>query len=302
MNIKGLIAFTLIIDHGSLSAASRIMHLSPSAVSRQIGQLEAELGFQLFRRDRQNLVPTEMGQTFYSEAQRILAGLRQLPEIARGIARYGRQRLHVMTMPKFAPTLGARVAAEFSRRYPEVQIKLDIEQRRYLDRGAAGLIYDVGIVEMPFHQPDLTVRSLGKIAVVVLVPASHRLAGRTSVNLAELREDRLISTTQDTMNRKHVERAFQTAGMVPSVHIETSSTLVVGMLVAEGAGYALTEALALPNLDRSKVAVLYPDPPISTEVGLVTPRHGPKSELVKAFCETAETAVPEYLQTLPAAA
>ena len=75
MNIKNLRAFVLVVEEGSLVAASEKMALSQPAVSRLINLLEVDFGARLFFRDQRSLVPTPEAELFYPEARRVVSSL-----------------------------------------------------------------------------------------------------------------------------------------------------------------------------------------------------------------------------------
>ena len=123
--------FARSVESGSFSAASRQLGLAPSSVSRQIGELEDDLGARLFNRTTRKLSLTEAGQQFYASARRILvevdeARLAVTAEssaapsgILRAAVPASLCRLHI------APALG-----EFRARYPAVELVLAVGDRQ----------------------------------------------------------------------------------------------------------------------------------------------------------------------------
>ena len=85
MNLKRLQAFRAVYETRSVTAAAQRLHMTQPAVSRLISDLEKELGLQLFARQRQRLVCTEDGRSFFHEAERALAAVDQVVDIARDI-------------------------------------------------------------------------------------------------------------------------------------------------------------------------------------------------------------------------
>src|SRR3546814_4644665 len=74
-NLEGLPVFVRAVREGSFSSAARVLGLTPSAVSKQIGRLEDQLAVRLFNRTTRRLSLTEEGAAFYERASRILADL-----------------------------------------------------------------------------------------------------------------------------------------------------------------------------------------------------------------------------------
>ena len=85
MEIRQLEALNAIVTSGSVTAAGRMLGRSQPVVSRQISDLEAELGFMLFARTRPAITLTEQGAEFYQEVRGILADLHQLESRVQGM-------------------------------------------------------------------------------------------------------------------------------------------------------------------------------------------------------------------------
>ena len=87
MELRQLVYFTSIAEHGSISAAARALHMSQPPLSYAIDQLEAEIGVKLFVRSVKGIVLTPAGQLFYQRANDIL--LRKIAPIPRIVAVHG---------------------------------------------------------------------------------------------------------------------------------------------------------------------------------------------------------------------
>src|SRR5690606_19714682 len=86
MEIRQIEAFAAVHQSGSVTAAARLLDRSQPVVSRQLQDLEQELGFQLFVRTRPQVTLTEQGRQFLEEARHVLAGLNHLEVRSREIA------------------------------------------------------------------------------------------------------------------------------------------------------------------------------------------------------------------------
>jgi DNA-binding transcriptional LysR family regulator len=85
MNLKRLQGFHAVIESGSVTNAAQRLHMTQPALSRIIRDLEEELGLALFIRQHQRLVPTAEARVFFREAERALAAVDQIVDIARDI-------------------------------------------------------------------------------------------------------------------------------------------------------------------------------------------------------------------------
>ena len=128
-SVAGMRIFVRVVDSGSFSAAGRQLDVAPSSVSRQINELEEELGARLFHRTTRKLSLTEAGQLYYERAARILMevdeaklALSQMDGTPSGILRLtvaaSIARLHIV------PALTA-----FQQKFPAVKVVLAVTDR-----------------------------------------------------------------------------------------------------------------------------------------------------------------------------
>lgn len=282
MNLKALTAFCLIRRRGSLSAAAKAMHLSQPAVSRLVSNLEREVGFALFHRDRRTLRPTDEARRFHREAERILAGVEGLRAIARDIRAGGGQRLRVIAMARLATGLLPRAAAAFRAEMPEVGLTTETHHRRDMERWLTGRQFDVGFGPLPVGEPTLDVELLGTLPAVVAVAPNHPLAAAEALTAEVLAEHPMVALTPDTLLQGQTDAIFAAAGVAPSVALRTSSAQVACLLAAEGLGYAITDPLTARSLGASVRAVpLRPTFPLA--YGALWPRGESRSAAAERF-------------------
>jgi DNA-binding transcriptional LysR family regulator len=114
MEIRQLEAFAAVLSTGSVTAAGRLLDRSQPVISRQVQELEHELGFTLFERTRPAVTLTEQGRQFQEEMQHVLAGLQQLDQRSREIAQGRGRPLKIVATSALSAGLlpGALAAAE----------------------------------------------------------------------------------------------------------------------------------------------------------------------------------------------
>ena len=127
-NLRGLELFVSSVAEGSFSAAARRAGLSPAAVSRHVGALEATLGVQLLNRTSRSLSLTEAGQNYLARVEPILRGLREAGEEAASFqtALRGTLRLHSRVM--FGTQVVTPMLPGFRARYPALAVELRLRE------------------------------------------------------------------------------------------------------------------------------------------------------------------------------
>jgi DNA-binding transcriptional LysR family regulator len=171
-----MVIFAAVVEAGGFSAAARALGISTPVVSKRVSALEAELGARLLNRTTRRLSLTEAGEVFYrhctrvvSEAAEAEAAVTYLNEAPRGLLR--------VTAPV---TFGSRQVAGalpgFLERYPEVDVELDVSDRR-VDLAEEG--FDVALRITTNPPPHLAARRLtGTRRVVCAAPAYWDRHGR----------------------------------------------------------------------------------------------------------------------------
>src|SRR5258705_1295890 len=186
MNLRHLHAFATIVDVGGLARAATRLHLSQPALTRQIQALETDLGVALFDRIGRRVQLTSQGEDLLLRSRRLLAEAESLGERARELKRGETGILRVAATPQVIENLLADFLVRYRRRHPGVEVHLveDVGARRLgrLERWEAHLSVT------PAGMTRFEGRLLYPIHVIAVLPATHRVARRPLLHIAELEE------------------------------------------------------------------------------------------------------------------
>ncbi len=189
MNLKALRAFQLIVEGGSLTAASKTLGLSQPAVSRLVSLLEDELKLLLFNRSGRTLRVTEKGAAFYVATRHILAGLSEIPRIAKDIQASDKQ-LKVITTPRISQGLISPAIERLRRTNPKLHCTIDVLSRFDLDNLVGLRRFDLAIASLPVTHAlvELKNHPLFRVRLEAVVRKDHPLASRKRITAADLAE------------------------------------------------------------------------------------------------------------------
>ena len=243
-------------------AAARLSIVQP-ALSKQIRELEAEIGTPLFERLSRGVRLTAAGRAFLHEATALLAQVNQAAQRARdvGHGKAGRLRVGFVDTTIYHPAL-PRIIHDFRRQFPAVQ--LDLVQQPSLAQGEllrAGSI-DVGFVyHQPANLPQLASHPLDTEKIVLAVPRTHRFAARRQVRLAELRDEPFVWIPRAVSPPFYdgVFAACQKHGFAPRIVQEGHTDLTILSLVATGVGLTFCVASTAHRKPREVALVHLPD-------------------------------------------
>lgn len=243
VSLRPLQAFAEIIRTGSATAAGRELGLTQSVVSRMIAQLEADLGFDLFWRDKGRLVPTKDGLSLAEEVELALAGVARVDSLARDIAGFERGELKLVAPPSFTQTILPDIAAQFLSHYPKVRLSFDSRSVETARMMIATRVVDGGFLKLPVERSDIHVERIVSSETACIMPFDHPLAKYDTLTPEELFAYPLISLSARREVQSAVERAFRNIGRRPTIVVDTTTVGSACALAARGLGIAIVNSM-----------------------------------------------------------
>jgi DNA-binding transcriptional LysR family regulator len=284
MELRHLRYFAAVARELNFSRAAEQLHIAQPPLSRQIRQLEDELGVELFDRTARPLRLTPAGQFFQGQAQQTLDRLAEVRAATARIARGQRVWFGIGFVPStlYGPLPG--VIRRFREAQPSVEVGLsEMTTVQQIEALKAGRI-DVGFGRLRFDDDRVTGEVITEETVVVALPTGHRLAGDPQLSLAELTSEPLLlyPAKPRPSYADQVLEMFRSRGLQPAVALEANEMQTAIGLVVAGIGYALVPQ-SVRGLHRDGLVYL----PLS-DAGVSSPtimnrRAGDESELVTQF-------------------
>ncbi len=241
---RTLRVFCAVIESGSLQAASARVGLTPSAISRILTQLEAEIGVTFFDRSERRMAPTAHGSEFHARARETLSLCDELGRFGRDLGKRGRQPLRIAALSRHAETIVAPTVARLLADDPGGPgFRIDVHTQRDFGFSKLARPFDVGFGNLIGRHDDLVIEPMAMSPIVVVLPPRHPLALRIELDIGDLADARLIMLSTDTTIGALVQANLQ--GM-PSQNatVTVSHTSVALRLVADGVGLHVTDRLA----------------------------------------------------------
>lgn len=263
MTLTQLRYLVAIADSGfNITQAAEKVHATQPGLSKQLKQLEDELGFQLFLRKGRSLEGVApAGVRVIEHARRILAEAANIRSYAANERGEYSGRLLLATTHTQARYVLPRVIAELTRRYPKVSVDLfaagDAEVLEKLGEADFGLISTAG---SPPPTSGMAV-PLFRWQRVLLVQKAHPLAslGRPPA-LAELARHPLISYESSTLPESSLQRAFAAAGVAPSIAMTARDANLIKTYVRTGMGAGLLAEMAVGGREDDDLRVIAAPP------------------------------------------
>jgi LysR family transcriptional regulator, benzoate and cis,cis-muconate-responsive activator of ben and cat genes len=296
MELRHLRYFIGVAEEENVSRAALKLHVSQPALSRQIRDLEEELGFLLLERSAKSVRLTAAGRVFLEEARAVLRRADEGVQAARAVATGSRGELHV----GYAPSLTARILPPALRAFqadmPDIRVKLrDLSTEEMLTGLREGTLAIAFIVQPTRAMlRGLKFEELARDPMRLAVAPQHPLARHRSVKLAEAAREPLIAYSRKEYPEYHETLAaiFARVKMKPRVAEEHDSVSSLIAAVESGAGVALApDSLVCMAGQRLKLLPLSPEPD-PVVVGAAWPESG-LSPTAERFLKCAKDAVPK---------
>ncbi len=145
LNSRQIEAFSAVMKAGTVSRAAEILGVTQPGVSRLVAGLEKSLGFALFDRVRNRVVPTPEGRTFFEEVEANFRGMDRLRASAARIRDYGAGQLRVATLSALSSSIVPNAVLRFRNLRPDATVTLMVLSSRDVRDGVASGIYDIGL-------------------------------------------------------------------------------------------------------------------------------------------------------------
>ncbi|MFO8151966.1 LysR family transcriptional regulator [Thioalkalivibrio sp.] len=255
VTLRQLQVFEAVARLGSFSRAAEEIHVTQPAVSKQIRQLQQEVGLPLLEQIGRQVCLTDAGRELlatcsdwldtWNRFEQSIADLKGLKQ--------GRLRIAVVTTAKyFMP----RVLGPFCDRYPGIEVALEVINRNRLLERLGHNADDLYVMGVPPEGWEIESQPLLENNLVVVAPRTHRFVGRRRIPFTQLADETFIAREEGSGTRITVERVFAEKGIHFKVRMELGSNEAIKQAIAGGLGLAVLSQNTLGDPAAEELAVL----------------------------------------------
>ena len=252
MEFKQLRSFVEVVHRGGFTQAGKTLHISQSAVSKQVAQLEYSLGTPLLERTGSHIRLTAAGRVVLQRAEAMLrlqselqSELDDMQQLTRGELRLGLPQLG-------GDTLFAELFAEYRRRYPNVTSQLLEGGTRSIEQAILNGELEVGGSLMP-NDPAFAWQAFCDEPLDALLPVDHPLAQQPQVRLEALADTPFLMYQRSFVLNDRLLQACQSLGFTPKEAGRSGQADFLAALVAAGQGVVLLPSVVARGLVRPGV-------------------------------------------------
>lgn len=291
MELRHLRYFVAVAEAQSITRAAELLHLSQPPLSRQIRDLEQELGAPLFERTTHQVQLTPAGRAFLVDARAVLHRVSEAVVRFREVAKHASGDVRVGYSPLPMVELVPRALRLLRKAAPQVRVSLfDLSADECLTELARRKL-ELALVVRPPRLGGLVFERLGELPVGVIVASDHPLARRRSLSFDRALAEPLVTYVKRGYSDYHdwMRRTLRRHSSRPriAVEVDSASSLVAAVEANQGIGFTPPTIVASAG---KRVRFLRLDPPVEPiEIGIVM-RRGPLPSAAQAFVDALRAA------------
>lgn len=268
-SIQHIQAFLAVARTGSFTKAATELHLSPSALTVQVQQLEEWLGVPLLDRSPRHVNLTAAGLEARAPMEKLLLDLENIVSGSRDLAALRRGVVTIAALPSICSGVLPPALGLFRERFARIEVRLhDLVAHRIHAQVRSGEVdFGIGVRARLSHgldfQPVLNDR------LCAFVPLGHPLASLCSVTLAQLAEQPIILTGRDSSVREQLDALFDEMRLTLQGGMEANYMSTVLALVRQGLGITILPESATDSLEGlQRISIEHPG--VGREIGLIS--------------------------------
>lgn len=253
MELRHLRYFVAVADALNFTKAAEHLHLAQPSLTRQIHNLEEELGVRLFTRAKNQVTLTPEGRAFLSDAKRLLAQAEESISSVQRLSRGHTGELNIAYLSNFNFELLPETLGAFRVACPHVSINLfDMSPAEQL-RALEGRKIDLGFIGLrpPRSSKDLQWECITHHEIVVVLPDRHQMAKKQSIHITALKNEFFIGMSERSHPgfRDWLIAACQPGDFAPRIIQDAELESALMQVIAQGLGVTLarSEIRKLPH-------------------------------------------------------
>ncbi|MCV9938342.1 LysR family transcriptional regulator [Boseaceae bacterium BT-24-1] len=224
---QAVVYFAEVVGTGSLRKAAENLLITPSAISRQIANLEGELGAPLFNRSSRGMVLTDAGSALLRFVEESSTSIHKLRTTIDGLGNLSRGSVRLAVVEATTSDFLPRVLAGFSHDHPNIHFDVQVCGTHEIADHVSADRADIGLAFNVLGRDDLTLHSRMAQPLQIICRAGHSLAGRTKMSMSDLGDTPVALPARSFGIRYLVDQAAARAKCDLNIRYEADSLQLI---------------------------------------------------------------------------
>ena len=299
MELRQLRYFMEVARREHVSEAAEHLHVAQSAISRQIANLEDELGVELFQREGRNVKLTSIGKLFLEHTETAMKAIDYAKEQVDEYLDPERGTIKIGFPTSLSSHLLPTIISAFKESHPNVAFHLRQGSYKFLIESVKKRDINIAFLgPVPVDDEDIEWHILFTEKILALVPSSHPLATQENLRLRDLRNEDFVLFPNGFVLRKIAVDACKQAGFMPNISSEGEDLDAIKGLVSAGMGITLLpESTVSETTPRFTTKIPIHTPEVKRTVGMIIPRNrnlAPSDQIFYEFVKSFFAMLEQY--------
>ena len=289
MDLRRTRTFVTVAELGTVSKAAQRLRIAQPALSRQIRDLEQELGFRLFDRVGRHLALTSEGEQFLSDCRGLLNYAAAIGERAQLLRRGDTGVLKLAASPQHIESVLSQFLPRYTQRFPNVEVQVieaaGRESLAMLERGEIHLAQNL-LHAIETDDPRFTSLPLESVELLAASHPSHILAGGGAIDIGRLAAQPLLLLDPEFVVRRTFDAACRLAGLKPNIRFASRAPHTLLALAEGGHGVAVIPSQLRCDRYRLRIVrITSRGRPLREPLAMLWDRRRPLPRYAAAYCE-----------------
>jgi LysR family transcriptional regulator, transcriptional activator of the cysJI operon len=287
VNLGNVRLFKDIVHAKSISRGAALNHISQSAASQHLQELERQLGTTLLDRTSRPFTVTPAGKLYYEMCREVLRSQEQFQVALERLKSRVEGTVRVASIYSIGLSDMSRLEEEFRRRHPSAQLRVEYLRPEKVYDAVASDHADLGLVSYPESTKELACIKWREEEMAVATWPAHPLANRGSVTPQELRGQDFVAFDEDLPIRREIDHYLKQHGVNVRVVLHFDVVQMIKEAVAWGSGISILPARVMhPEVKQGRLAAIALDSPkLFRPVGIIYRRRRPFNLATQVFLE-----------------
>jgi len=250
MDVRQLEMFRAVVEEGTFTRAAERLHVSQSAITRQLQLLEQELQTLLLHRSARGVTLTPDGEVLLSTAKRVDSELQEAASQIAGTRELRHGSISLGGGMTVALYIFPKLLQRFHASYPNVDLRIATGDTEMLLRQLRARQVDLALLTLPIVAADLDVRPVLKEEMVIIAAGKHPLTRHRIIDPASLAQFPLLLFEQGSNTRKVLDEFFRDNQIPVNVVMQTENVEIIKAMVLSGLGITILPYSAIAGERR----------------------------------------------------
>jgi len=298
LNQRQIDVFNAVMINKSLTAAAVKLGSSQPTLSRELREIEARLGFDLFLRFGKRLTPTEQALLLHEVVLRSFVGLDEIGRAASAIRSHNAASFRIASIPAYAESIIPRVIQRCLKSPQALHFSIHSHEEPSLRTEMTTQVFDLCMAESLFERDSATSETIFVGDMVCVLPQDHPLAPRKILSPQDFAGQPFLYFSQHDPYRHKLDLMFQAAGVARDYAAETTTASGICAMVAAGLGVSIINPLTAASQIGGRVVFRRLSHPVPYHLSLWHPERTNRLAQIRRFITALQEVASEMATEL----